>query len=279
MSECSKECGTCESSGNCDIKLKESLAGIKHKIMVLSGKGGVGKSSVSVNMALSLAMKGFRVGLLDIDFHGPSIPTMLGLQDTKLKYDASGITPVEAFNMKVVSIALLLDQDQNDAIIWRGPMKSGVLKQLLEDVTWGDLDFLIMDFPPGTGDEALSACQLISDATGGIIVTTPQEVSLADCRRSISFCNKLELPVLGVLENMSGFSCPDCGKVIDIFGTDGGKKMAEDFGIPFLGKMPIDPEFAQACDKGVPFVYSGQEKVIIQEFEKAVTKLVNTVDC
>ena len=185
MSECSKECGSCESAGNCDIKLKESLSAIKHKIMVLSGKGGVGKSSVSVNLALSLAMKGYRVGLLDIDFHGPSIPTMLGLQNTKLEYGEAGILPAEVFNMKVVSIALLLEQQQKDAIIWRGPMKSGVLKQLLEDVNWGELDFLIMDFPPGTGDEALSACQLISDAAGGIIVTTPQEVSLADCRRSI----------------------------------------------------------------------------------------------
>ncbi|UDQ96478.1 Mrp/NBP35 family ATP-binding protein [Lentisphaerota bacterium WC36G] len=274
MSECSKECGSCESAGNCDLKLQQSMAKIDKKIMVLSGKGGVGKSSVSVNLALSLAMKGYRVGLLDIDFHGPSIPTMLGLQNDKLECTATNILPAEAFNIKVVSIAMLLEQQNTDAVIWRGPMKSGVLKQLLEEVEWGNLDYLIMDFPPGTGDEALSACQLISDATGAIIVTTPQEVSLADCRRSISFCQQLNLPILGVIENMSGFSCPDCGKIVDIFGTDGGKNMAEQFNIPFLGKLPIDPAFAQACDNGVPFLYAKEQSVTAKEFEQAISQLI-----
>ena len=278
MAECNKECGSCESAGTCDLKLKSRLSAIKHKVMVLSGKGGVGKSSVSVNLAIALAMDGMKVGLLDIDFHGPSVPTMLGLQKIKLDSDENGVIPAEIHNIKVVSISMLLPENQHDAIIWRGPMKAGVLKQLLEDVNWGELDYLIMDFPPGTGDEALSACQLVSDADGGIIVTTPQEVSLADCRRCISFCRKLNLPVLGVLENMSGFACPDCAKVYDIFGSGGGESMAKDNNVPFLGKIPIDPALATACDTGRPFIYHSQEKPTAQAFSKAVDNLMEQVE-
>jgi Mrp family chromosome partitioning ATPase len=202
---------------------------------------------------------------------------MLGLQKIKLVTDENGIIPAEIHNLKVVSISLLLAENNDNAIIWRGPMKSGVLKQLLEDVHWGELDYLIMDFPPGTGDEALSACQLVSDADGGIIVTTPQEVSLVDCRRCISFCRKLELPVLGVLENMSGFACPDCAKVFDIFGSGGGEKMAKDSNVPFLGRIPIDPDLATACDTGHPFIYHSQHKPAAQAFSKAVDKLMKQI--
>jgi ATP-binding protein involved in chromosome partitioning len=279
MTECSSECNSCATAGNCDLKLKNKLSAIKHKVMVLSGKGGVGKSSVSVNLAVALAMNGMKVGLLDIDFHGPSIPTMLGLQKVTLDTDETGIIPAEIHNLKIVSIALLLQQNKNDAIIWRGPMKSGVLKQLLEDVHWGELDYLIMDFPPGTGDEALSACQLVSDADGGIIVTTPQEVSLSDCRRCISFCRQLDLPVLGVLENMSGFACPDCGKIIDVFGNrGGGENMARENQVPFLGRIPLEPAFAAACDSGRPFIYHSQDNPAAQAFCNAVEILTKQIE-
>jgi Mrp family chromosome partitioning ATPase len=203
---------------------------------------------------------------------------MLGLQKIKLDTDETGIVPAEVHNLKVVSISMLLPENKHDAIIWRGPMKAGVLKQLLEDVHWGELDYLIMDFPPGTGDEALSACQLVSDADGGVIVTTPQEVSLSDCRRCISFCRQLNLPVLGVLENMSGFACPDCNKVFDIFGSGGGEGMAKDNGVDFLGKIPIDPDFAAACDTGRPFIYHSQHKPAAQAFSGAVEKLIKKIE-
>jgi Mrp family chromosome partitioning ATPase len=245
----SSSCSGCTSKENCQDRLKKNLSGMEHKIMVLSGKGGVGKSSVAVNLALYLALEGYRVGLLDIDFHGPSVPTMLGFQNTGVVMDGEEILPLEMGTLKVMSMGLLL-QGQKDAVIWRGPMKAGVIKQLFEDVRWGELDYMIMDFPPGTGDEALSACQLVEGADGGIVVTTPQEVSLSDCRRCISFCRKLNLPVLGVIENMSGFVCPNCGTVVDIFSSGGGEKMAEEEGVPFLGKIPLDPNIVKACDEG-----------------------------
>lgn len=245
----SSSCGSCASKGTCQDRLKKSLSGMKHKIMVLSGKGGVGKSSVAVNLALYLALEGHSVGLLDIDFHGPSVPTMLGFQNTGVVMEGEEILPLEMGCLKIMSMGLLL-QNQKDAVIWRGPMKAGVIKQLFENVRWGDLDYLIMDFPPGTGDEALSACQLVEGADGGIVVTTPQEVSLSDCRRCISFCRQLNLPVLGVIENMSGFVCPDCGSVVDIFSSGGGEKMAEEEEVPFLGKIPLDPNIVRACDEG-----------------------------
>ncbi|MFA6713899.1 MAG: Mrp/NBP35 family ATP-binding protein [Victivallales bacterium] len=278
MAECNKDCGSCESAGTCDLKLKERLSSIKHKVMVLSGKGGVGKSSVSVNLAVSLAMNGMKVGLLDIDFHGPSVPTMLGLKKITLNTGDDGIIPAEVHNLKVVSISMLLEKDNDNAIIWRGPMKAGVLKQLLENVNWGELDYLIMDFPPGTGDEALSACQLVSDADGGIIVTTPQEVSLSDCRRCISFCRQLGLPVLGVLENMSGFVCPKCGEIADIFGCGGGEDMAKSYNVPFLGKIPLDPELRASCDSGHPFIYHSQHKPAALAFAAAVDKLTVQIE-
>ncbi len=245
----SSSCSGCASKGTCQDRLKKSLSGMKHKIMVLSGKGGVGKSSVAVNLALYLALEGHSVGLLDIDFHGPSVPTMLGFQNTGVVMDGEDILPLEMGCLKIMSMGLLL-QGKKDAVIWRGPMKAGVIKQLFENVRWGDLDYLIMDFPPGTGDEALSACQLVEGADGGIVVTTPQEVSLSDCRRCISFCRQLNLPVLGVIENMSGFVCPDCGSVVDIFSSGGGEKMAEEEEVPFLGKIPLDPNIVKACDEG-----------------------------
>ena len=196
--------------------LSRRMCNIKHKILVLSGKGGVGKSTVAANLAVALSKSGNKVGLLDVDIHGPSIPTMFGLQDAAITpgKTENSITPIQiSENLKTMSIGFLL-ADKNDALIWRGPMKNSVIKQFLKDVEWGELDYLIADLPPGTGDEPLSLCQLIDDVDGAVVVTTPQEVALADVRKSINFCKKLKISVLGVIENMSGFVCPECGEII-----------------------------------------------------------------
>jgi len=234
-------------------KIDARMSRIQHKVFVLSGKGGVGKSTIAVNMAVSLADSGKKVGLLDIDIHGPSVPTMLGLYQMPLIQNESSIEPVYAGNLKVMSIGFIL-QNEDDALIWRGPMKTGVIKQFLGDVEWGELDYLIVDCPPGTGDEPLSIVQLIKDPDGAVVVTTPQRVAAVDVRKSLTFCRKLDIPVLGILENMSGFSCPKCGEVSEIFRTGSGQKMATDFEIPFLGALPIDPAIVAACDGGVPFI-------------------------
>jgi Mrp family chromosome partitioning ATPase len=225
---------------------------------VLSGKGGVGKSTVAVNLATALALNGLRVGLLDVDIHGPSVPTMLGLEGQALKGNPGELFPVEFGGLKVMSIGFLL-QNPDDAIIWRGPMKMGVIKQFLTDVNWGDLDYLIVDAPPGTGDEPLSLCQLIQPLDGAVIVTTPQKVAAIDVRKSISFCKRLEVPVLGVVENMSGFVCPKCGELTQILPEGGGRKIASDMSVPFLGAIPIDPELAHSADSGKVFIYHYSE--------------------
>ena len=234
-------------------KIDARMSRIDHKIFVMSGKGGVGKSTVAVNMAVSLAESGKKVGLLDIDIHGPSVPTMLGLYQMPLIQNESSIEPVYAGDLKVMSIGFILN-NEDDALIWRGPMKMGVIKQFLGDVEWGELDYLIVDCPPGTGDEPLSVCQLIKNPDGAVVVTTPQRVAAVDVRKSLTFCKKLDVPVVGILENMSGFSCPKCGEVSEIFRTGSGQKMATDFDIPFLGALPIDPAIVAACDGGVPFI-------------------------
>ncbi len=234
--------------------LQTRLRRIRHKIIVLSGKGGVGKSTMAVNLATALMMSGKRVGLLDVDIHGPSIPTMLGIEGETIGGYGDGLLPVELGDMKVMSLGFLL-RNQDDAVIWRGPMKMGVIKQFLKDVVWGDLDYLIIDSPPGTGDEPLSVCQLIGEMDGALIVTTPQKVAGVDVRKSITFCRQLHVPVLGVVENMSGFACPKCGEVTQIFPSGGGKRIAEDMGVPFLGSIPIDPKIAEACDSGRAFIH------------------------
>lgn len=234
--------------------LRENLSRIGHKIIVLSGKGGVGKSTVAVNLAVSLAEKKFRTGLLDIDIHGPSVPKLLGMELGQVVGTSNGkMTPVP-YNeyLKVISIGFLL-QDHDTAVIWRGPMKYTVIKQFLSDVEWGDLDYLIVDSPPGTGDEPLSICQLIDNADGAVVVTTPQDVALIDVRKSVSFCKQLNMPVIGVIENMSGFTCPHCGKETNIFKNGGGSKMAEDMGVPYLGEIPIDSHIVVSGDSGNPF--------------------------
>ncbi|MEN6433785.1 MAG: Mrp/NBP35 family ATP-binding protein [Smithella sp.] len=235
-------------------KLQATLCRIQKKIVVLSGKGGVGKSTVAVNLATALALNGQRVGLLDVDIHGPSVPTMLGLENETLKGGPDGLFPVEFGGLKIMSLGFLL-QNPDDAVIWRGPMKMGVIKQFLTDVHWGDLDYLIVDAPPGTGDEPLSICQLIQPLDGAIIVTTPQRVAAIDVRKSISFCRRLDVPVLGVVENMSGFVCPKCGEITQILPAGGGKIIASDMKVPYLGAIPMDPAIAQSGDTGKVFIY------------------------
>lgn len=261
--------------------LRRRLERIKHTLVVLSGKGGVGKSTVAMNLAVSLAMEGKKVGLLDVDIHGPSIPVMLGVTGQRITCGPTGLIPVEVAGLKVMSIAFVLD-DPDAAIIWRGPMKMGVIEQFLKDVSWGDLDYLVVDCPPGTGDEPLSVVQLLKQPTGAIVVTTPQEVASVDVRKSIDFCRKLNLPVLGVLENMSGFACPDCGKVTDIFGTGGGARLAKDNNVPFLGKIPIDPAITTSGDAGQSFVHRFAESASAKAFVAAIErflKLTTVSEC
>lgn len=253
-------------------KLRRRLADIRHKVLVLSGKGGVGKSTVAVNLAASLSLSGHRVGLLDVDFHGPSVPTLLGLQQERAVSGEDGLLPVEVGDLKVMSISFLLGE-RDAAVIWRGPMKMGAIKQLLAEVEWGELDFLIIDSPPGTGDEPLSVCQLIGNADGAVIVTTPQEVSLSDVRRSITFCRQLNLPVLGVIENMSGFVCPKCGEVVDIFKSGGGEDMAKSMDVPFLGRIPLDPAVVRAGDDGKAYVHHYAATETAKTFAKAIVPI------
>lgn len=245
-------------------KLTARLCRIKHKIVVMSGKGGVGKSTVAVNLAMALCLAGKRVGLLDVDIHGPSIPTMLGLEGQTVGGNEEGLCPVDVGGMKVMSLGFLL-HNPDDAIIWRGPMKMGVIRQFLQDVAWGDLDYLIVDSPPGTGDEPLSLCQLIGDLDGAVVVTTPQKVAAVDVRKSINFCHQLHVPVVGIVENMSGFACPKCGEITSILRSGGGKLMAADMGVPFLGSIPMDPKIAESGDTGLPFVkyYSESPTAVI----------------
>ena len=245
---CSGSCSSCSGCG--DHKLENKMAKIGRKIIVMSGKGGVGKSSVAAAVALKLAKAGRKVALLDLDFHGPSQPTIFGASEFHASYDeVDGIIPIELGGVKLMSLGLLLG-DNDQAVVWRGPAKMGVVKQLLEDVDYGELDDLVLDFPPGTGDEILSACQLIPGEKNAIVVTTPQEVSLADCRKCIDFCRKVELNILGIVENMSAFVCPDCGKSHALFSSNGGEKLAAKYNLPLLAKLPLDPKFMEACDYG-----------------------------
>ena len=232
-----------------DVQVKANLKQITHKLMVMSGKGGVGKSSVSVNLATALATKGFHVGLMDVDIHGPDIPRMLGLKGQLTVDEARRIIPAKySPKLSVVSIESLMP-DKDAAIIWRGPAKHGIIRQFVGDVDWGPLDYLIIDAPPGTGDEPLTVAQIIRDARA-VIVTTPQEVALADVRKSIRFCKEVHMEILGLVENMSGYVCPSCGDTLDIFGTGGGERTASEQGIPFLGRIPLDPDLVSFGDRG-----------------------------
>ena len=255
-------------------RLKSNLAKIKNKLIVMSGKGGVGKTTVAVNLAYGLAIKGNKVGILDVDIHGPNIAKMLGIEGERLVGFDSGIEPIEVLlNLKAVSIALLFE-NRDQPIIWRGPLKMITIKQFLADVNWGELDYLIIDSPPGTGDEPLSVCQLIPDINGAIVVTTPQDVAILDSRKSILFAKELKIPFIGIIENMSGFMCPHCKKEIDLFGTGGGEKSAQDLNVPFLGRIPIEPEIVKLGDSGQPFVYFRKETLTANIMDGIISKII-----
>jgi Mrp family chromosome partitioning ATPase len=253
--------------------IKDNLARIKHKIFVLSGKGGVGKSSVSANLAAVLSRKGFKTGLMDVDVHGPSIAQMLGMTELlDITPDQQRLVPKQVNgNLKAVSVQALM-QDKDQAIIWRGPAKAGMIQQFVGMVDWGDLDFLIIDAPPGTGDEPLTVVQTIPEALG-VIVTTPQEVALADIRKSISFCKTVKLKTLGIVENMSGFSCPHCGESIDLFMNGGGEKTAKQFGLPFLGSIPFDTGVVVSGDQGTPIMFQDKETPFTKAFSTVVDNI------
>lgn len=253
--------------------IKDNLARIKHKIFVLSGKGGVGKSSVSANLAAVLSKKGYKTGLMDVDVHGPSIAQMLGMTELlDITPDQQRLVPKQVNdNLKAVSVQSLM-QDKDQAIIWRGPAKAGMIQQFVGMVDWGDLDFLIIDAPPGTGDEPLTVVQTIPDALG-VIVTTPQEVALADIRKSISFCKTVKLKTLGIVENMSGFNCPHCGESIDLFMNGGGERTAKQYGLTFLGSIPFDTGVVVSGDQGTPIMFQDKETPFTKAFSTVVDNI------
>ncbi len=256
------------------LALQDNIGRIKHKVVVLSGKGGVGKSTVATNIAVALSLKGQKVGLMDVDIHGPSIPKMLGLEGNTLRGTETGLTPiVYSDNLRVMSIGFIL-RSQNDAVIWRAPLKHKLIRDFLTEVKWGDLDYLIIDSPPGTGDEPLSVTQLLENADGAIIVTTPQDVALIDVRKAITFCRQVNLPVLGVVENMSGFVCPHCGKTVNIFKTGGGESMASDMAVPFLGRIPLEPKIVDAGDSGKPYFEYYRESETAKAFNRVIEPLL-----
>ena len=256
-----------------DEMARQSLTRIKHKIMVMSGKGGVGKSSVSVNLAIALSEKGFKVGLMDVDLHGPDIPRMLGLSGMlSANPGAKKLNPMRySDKLSAVSIESLMN-NKDDAVIWRGPVKHGAIRQFIAEVEWGDLDYLVIDSPPGTGDEPLTIAQLIKDASA-VIVTTPQEVALADVRKSINFCKTVKMEVVGLIENMSGYTCPHCGKVVDIFGSGGGERTAALAGLKFLGKIPFDPNLLKCGDAGVSYQKQYGNAPASRKFEEIASQI------
>ena len=258
-----------------DEEIREKLKGFKNKILVMSGKGGVGKSTIAAYLAAGLAKRGFRVGLMDVDLHGPSIPRLLGL---KGNIQASAVSkkgiPLRYLpNMEVISIEALLG-DRDAATIWRGPLKIGVIKQFISDIEWSNSDYLIIDSPPGTGDEPLTVAQVIQD-TKAIIVTTPQEISLADVRKSINFCRQVKMEILGLIENMSGLKCPHCGKAIDLFKTDGGAVTAKRAGLKLLGSLPLEPEIVSEGDSGSLAWMDNEDLPYTKSFHDIIDKVAD----
>lgn len=259
-----------------DMEISKRLGKIKNKILVMSGKGGVGKSSVASYLSISLAKRGYRVGLMDVDLHGPSIPRMLGINVNIAVSPVSGkAMPIEPMpNLQVISIESIMGSDKDAATIWRGPIKIGVIRQFISDMDWWtDLDYLIIDSPPGTGDEPLTIAQTVKDAKA-LIVTTPQEVSLADVRKSINFCKQVKMGMLGVVENMNGLKCPHCGKVIDLFMANGGKAMAEKAGVELLASLPIEPEVVKMADEGRLTELDKEGITFSDEFKKLVDQII-----
>lgn len=281
-------CQTCDSAEKCSQAEKEAheqqlieknMEKVRHIFMVLSGKGGVGKSSVAVNLAATLNAMGYVVGILDADIHGPNVPKMLGVELDRPRVTNEGMHPVlTPENLRVMSIGFFLRQE-DDAIIWRGPLKHSLLKQFFGEVHWGELDYLIMDLPPGTGDEALSIAHLIKKKVeGAMIVTTPQDVALLDSRKSVNFCKELKIPLIGVVENMSGMTCPHCQKEIDLFKVGGGETIAANMKIPFLGSIPLDPQMVICTDNGRPFVDIYPESKVSSAFKSIAEKWIQMLE-
>jgi len=253
--------------------LDKRMCEVKNKVIVMSGKGGVGKSTTAVNLALALVAQGKKVGLLDIDIHGPSIPKMLGLEGKHPDADDEGIHPMEVAGLKLMSIGFLLPST-SEATIMRGPMKHGAIQQLLADVVWGELDYLLLDCPPGTGDEPLSAVQLLGSGSAAVVVTTPQDVALTDVEKSLSFCTALKLPVVGLVENMSGFICPHCGERSDIFKSGGAEKLAEKTGVPLLVQIPFEPLVVIGGDAGKPHFLEYPDSSTSQAMQQVATAVI-----
>jgi ATP-binding protein involved in chromosome partitioning len=274
-----KTCGSGGTAGVAhdiqDLIIKSSLEKIKHKLIIMSGKGGVGKSSIAANIAVGLSNRGLKTGLMDVDLHGPSIGRIMGLSGLLNVVDGKFAQP-KAFseNLRVVSMASLM-QDEDQAIIWRGPAKMGAIRQFIADVKWDNLDYLIIDSPPGTGDEPLTVAQNIPTAKA-VIVTTPQEVSLADVRKSINFCRHVNMEILGLIENMGTFACPHCGEPVDLFKKGGGKATAERMSVPFLGTIPFYQEMVGACDAGKPVMNNKSDSVCHKSFQHIIDKIIET---
>ena len=284
MSKCSS--GTCGSKkasgcGSADAAVAQqntaiaaSLGRIKNKILVMSGKGGVGKSTVSVNLALGLAQKGYKVGLMDVDLHGPDIVRMLGMHgrmDGELTKDGKMPPMQYSETLKVISLESMME-NRDEPIIWRGPLKNQAIRQFIADVNWGDLDYLVIDAPPGTGDEPMTVAHTIKDAKA-LVVTTPQNIALADVRKSLNFCKHVSMKILGIVENMSGFICPHCDKQVDIFKTGGGEQLATEFSVPFLGRIPVDPRVVIAGDDGKPYLSSTATSPATQAFAEFLARI------
>jgi ATP-binding protein involved in chromosome partitioning len=253
---------------------RQAVPGIRNIVAVGAGKGGVGKSTTSVNLAVALARRGARVGLMDADVYGPNIPQMLGLGDQPELSEDKKMVPPEAHGIKVISMGMLVPPDQ--PVIWRGPMLHGAVQQFMREVAWGEVDYLVVDLPPGTGDVSLSMAQSVPVA-GAVLVTTPQGVSVADVRKAVGMFRQLNIPILGVIENMSYFACPHCGEVTEIFGSGGGEAMARDMGIPFLGKVPIDTRVRQGGDEGAPIVSAVPEAPAAKAFDEVARKVAAQV--
>ena len=282
MSEMGGKSGSVSTTDNPEVrgqadeeKLRSRMTKIRHKIAVISGKGGVGKSLVTVNLAVALALNGRngRVGVLDADLHGPCVPKMLGLKGERLQSGPPGVFPAFGpLNIKVVSMAFLLPS-VDAPVIWRGPLKMGAIRQFLSDIAWGNLDYLLIDLPPGTGDESLSVLQLLPEMDGVIIVTIPSEVSQDVVRKAVTFARKMGVPILGIVENMSGVVCPHCGEQVDVFGSGGGEKIATDMDVPFLGSIPLDPRISKTTDAGAPFIIEEPDSQAAAVFKKIVEKI------
>lgn len=258
-----------------ELAMADKLSKIDQVIVVLSGKGGVGKSTVAVNLALSLALRGHKTGLMDVDIHGPSVPKLLHLMNKWPEMKGEEIVPItyESDLLKVMSMGFLL-QGTEQAVIWRGPLKYSMIKDFISRVQWGDLDYLVVDCPPGTGDETLSVAQFLKEKAKAVIVTTPQQVATIDVEKCITFCKQLELPVAGVIENMSGFVCPHCGQSTEIFSKGGGELLADRYGIPFLGSIPLDPAIAQSGDEEKPYIYFYSKSATAKVFEDIIERII-----